>query len=131
MSNFDFDFVINTDQMGCQYQIPYNRSLAPQGSKSILVRKKSLHDITHSSTAQYTLTASGKLLPVIFLYMQESTGKFGPIVKKKKKIDILMSDYKNVFVTCSKSGKLTKQICTNYLKYCLSPYVEKKTNFCY
>lgn len=54
--------------------------------------------------------------------MQELTGKFGPTVQKR--IDKLTTDYKNVLVTCSKSGKLTKQIYTDYLKYCLSPYVE-------
>lgn len=121
MPEYDFDFVINTDQTGCQYQITYNRTLAPQGSKTVLIKKKSLHDISHSYTAQYTITASGKILPVVFLCMQESTGKFGPLVQKK--IDHLIAEYKNVFVTCSKSGKLTKNIYTDYLKYCLSPYV--------
>lgn len=83
MPEYDFDFVINTDQTGCQYQITYNRTLAPQGSKTVLIKKKSLHDISHSYTAQYTITASGKILPVVFLCMQESTGKFGPLVQKK------------------------------------------------
>lgn len=83
MSNFNLDFVINTDQTGCQYQIPYNRSLAAQGSKTVLVKKKSLHDITHSYTAQYSLTASGKLLPIVFLCMQEPKGNLVLLLKKK------------------------------------------------
>jgi len=66
MSNFDHDFIINTDQTGCQYQIPYNRTLALQGSKTVAIKKKSLHNITHSYTAQYSITASGKLLPIVF-----------------------------------------------------------------
>ncbi|XP_071573952.1 uncharacterized protein [Temnothorax nylanderi] len=121
MPEFDCNFIINTDQTGCQYQIPYNRSLAPKGSKTVFIKKKSLHNISHSYTAQYAITASGKMLPVVFLCMQESTGKFGPTVQKK--VDTLISEYKNVFVSCSKSGKLTKHIYTDYLKYCLSPYV--------
>lgn len=40
MPNFNFDFIINTDQTGCQYQIPYNRSLALQGTKTVLIKKK-------------------------------------------------------------------------------------------
>jgi len=48
--------------------------------------------------------------------------KFGP--KVQKKLDTLINEYKNVFVTCSKLGKLTKALYTDYLKYCLSPYVE-------
>ncbi|GFW04020.1 transposable element Tc3 transposase [Trichonephila clavipes] len=31
--NYDKDFVLNTDQTGCQYQSTYNRTLAEQGSK--------------------------------------------------------------------------------------------------
>lgn len=123
MPNFNFDFIINTDQTGCQYQIPYNRSLALQGTKTVLIKKKSLHNITHSYTAQYSLTASGKLLPTVFLCMQEATGKFGPTIKKK--IDHLTNEYKNIFVTCSKSGKLSKVIYKDFLINCISPYVEK------
>jgi len=121
MPDFELDYIINTDQTGCQYQMTYNRTLATQGSKTVLVKKKSLHDISHSYTAQYSIIASGKILPVVFLCMQEPAGKFGP--KVQKKVDTLINEYKNVFVTCSKSGKLTKTLYT-YLKYCLSPYVE-------
>lgn len=62
LSNVNFDFVINTDQIGCQYQIPYNRSLAEQGSKFLV--KKSLHDIIlHSYTTQ-----------CLFAYVQQRRG---------------------------------------------------------
>lgn len=122
MSEFDLDFVINTDQMGCQYQMLYNQSLIPQHLQNVLPKKKSLHDTSQLYTVQYSITASGKLLPVVFLCMQEPLGKFNPTVQRN--INTLMTEYKNVFVTCSKSGKLTKLIYMDYLKYCLSPYVE-------
>jgi len=51
--------------------------------------------------------------------MQKPAGQFGPKVQKNY---TLMNDYKNVFVTCSKLGKLTKTLYTD-LKYCLSPYM--------
>lgn len=77
------DYIINTDQTGCQYQSTYNRALAKQESKTVLVPKKDLNKVSHSYTAQYALTASGKILSFVFLCMQEPSGKFGPIVKKK------------------------------------------------
>ncbi|KAG5342857.1 TRY5 protein, partial [Acromyrmex heyeri] len=120
MSDFNLDFVINTDQTGCNYQIPYNRSLAAQDTKIVLVQKKNLHNIkTNSYTAQYSLTASGKLQPIVFLCMQKSSGKFGSIVKK---IDKLMNELKNVYITCLKSGKLSKIMYKEYLNNCFSLY---------
>ncbi|GFY79658.1 valine--tRNA ligase [Trichonephila inaurata madagascariensis] len=36
---FDKDFVINTDQTGCQYQSTFNRTLAHKGSNTIFVKR--------------------------------------------------------------------------------------------
>ncbi|GFX11515.1 HTH CENPB-type domain-containing protein [Trichonephila clavipes] len=63
--NYDKDFVLNTDQTGCQYQSTYNRTLAEQGSKVVLVKRKNMNKVTHSYTAQYVMTLSGKLLPTV------------------------------------------------------------------
>ncbi|GFY20562.1 HTH CENPB-type domain-containing protein [Trichonephila clavipes] len=41
--NYDKDFVLNTDQTGCQYQSTYNRTLAEQGSKVVLVKRKDMN----------------------------------------------------------------------------------------
>lgn len=106
ISKFDLDFVINTDQTGCNYQTMYNRSLDYQGAKSVYVKKHNLNKTTHSYTAQYSLTASEKLLPFVYLCMQEPTNKFGP--KVAETIKILTKEFGNIIVTCSKSGKLTK-----------------------
>jgi hypothetical protein len=122
ISKFDLDLVINTDQTGCQYQMTYNRSLDYQGVKTVLVKKQNLNKLTHSYTAQYSITASGKLLPRVFLCLQEPTNKFGPIVSKT--IEKLQTELKNVVVTCSKSGKLTKCLYEEFLKSILVPYVK-------
>ncbi|KYM98426.1 hypothetical protein ALC62_10866 [Cyphomyrmex costatus] len=123
ISKFDLDFVINTDQTGCQYQMTYNRSLDFRGVKTVFVKKQSLNKLTHSYTAQYSITASGKLLPLVFLCLQEPTNKFGPTVSKK--IKKLTTEFKNVVVTCSKSGKLTKELYKQFLQNILVPYVNK------
>lgn len=40
ITDYELDYVLNTDQTGCQYQIPFNRSLAAQGSKTVEVVRK-------------------------------------------------------------------------------------------
>ncbi|GFV02773.1 HTH CENPB-type domain-containing protein [Trichonephila clavipes] len=81
--NYDKDFVLNTNQTGCQYQSTYNRTLAEQGSKVVLVKWKDMNKVTHSYTAQYVMTLSGKLLPTVFICLQEANGNFGPRCKNQ------------------------------------------------
>lgn len=76
---------------------------------------------THSYTAQYTITLDGTLLRKVFLCMQEVNKQFGPRVQERVKQ--LEEEYGNVYVTCSKSGKLSKSLYQEYLKYVLKPYV--------
>ncbi|GFY21624.1 HTH CENPB-type domain-containing protein [Trichonephila clavipes] len=67
----------------CQYQSTYNRTLAEQGSKVVLVKRKDMNKVTHSYTAQYVMTLSGKLLPTVFICLQEANGNFGPRVQNQ------------------------------------------------
>lgn len=123
MANFDLDFVINTDQTGCQYQATYNRSLEMAGTKVVAVATKNLDVVTHCYTAQYAIPASGKIIPQVFLCLREPSGYFGPRVEKT--VEALTKKYKNVIVTCTKSGKFTKQIFQQFLRSVMLPYVEK------
>ncbi|XP_044579951.1 uncharacterized protein LOC123262029 isoform X1 [Cotesia glomerata] len=90
ISNFDSDFVINTDQTdflkfifsGCQYQSMFNRTLTEKGSKTVFAKVQDMTKVSHSYTAQYSITLSGKLLPHVFICLQEPTGDFGPRIKK-------------------------------------------------
>ncbi|XP_067214157.1 uncharacterized protein [Linepithema humile] len=77
---FDRDYVINTDQTGCEYRVDVRRILSTKGEKSTKVFLGDFNKITHSYTAQYAIIASGKLLPKVFLCMQEPKGMFGPRV---------------------------------------------------
>ena len=92
ISKYIPDFVINTDQTGCNDQTTYNRSLDFQGVKTVLVKKKRF-ELTHSYTAQYSITASGKLLLKVFLCMQE-VYKFGLLLSKK--FEALENEFINV-----------------------------------
>ena len=113
LQNFHPDLIINTDQTGCQYQSTIDRTLAQKGTKSVFIKKKSLHKISHSYTAQYSLTCSGKLIPKVFICLQETGDKFGPIIQKQ--VDALVVEFGNVIVKCSRSGKLTTNIYRDYL----------------
>jgi hypothetical protein len=66
---------------------------------------------THSNTIQPTVSADGKLLSPLFLCLQETDDEFGP------RISANLQQRANVYVTCSKSGKLTKSLlhdwCSN------------------
>lgn len=119
------DYVLNTDQMGCEYRAPVNRTYTNKGEKSVFVFLGDTNKLTHSYTAQYTSTASGKLLPKVFVCLQEAKGVFGPVVQKK--IDELSRKYKNVCITCSKSGKLSKNLVDLYTSEIIEPYVEDES----
>ena len=72
-----------------------------------------VNKVTHSYTAQYSLTASGKLIPQVFLCLQKPSGKFGPQIQQK--IQKLCKHYGNTFITCSKSGKLSSVLFQLYI----------------
>ncbi|GBN35976.1 hypothetical protein AVEN_22431-1 [Araneus ventricosus] len=122
--NFNKDYVINTDQTGCQYQSNYNRTLAVKGSKTIFVKRNDMNKVTHSYTAQYSLSLSGKVLPKVFICLQEATGNFGPRVQKS--VNRYAEKYRNVVIKSSKSGKLTSGLYIDFLNDCLKPYVREE-----
>ncbi|XP_032679519.1 uncharacterized protein LOC116847972 [Odontomachus brunneus] len=124
LQNYSLDLIINTDQTGCQYQSTIDRTLAQKGVQSVFVKKKSSYKISHSYTAQYALTCSGKLVPKVFLCLQETGDKFGPIIQKQ--VDALVVEFGNVIVKCSRSGKLTTNIYKDFLKEILQPYVKNE-----
>ena len=72
-----------------------------QGTKKVECVVQSVFSTTHSYTIQPTITADGRLLSPLFMVLQEANGEFGPIVQKT------LFKPTNVYVTASKSGKLT------------------------
>ncbi|KYN27428.1 hypothetical protein ALC57_03184 [Trachymyrmex cornetzi] len=122
ITKFDLNFVINTDQTGCEYRSDVRRSLSGKGEKLTEVFIGDFNKVTHSYTAQYTVTATGKLLPRVFLCMQEPKGQFGPRVKRQ--VTLLSEKFGNIYVTASKSGKLTKQHFNEFVAEIMKPYCE-------
>ncbi|GFW94815.1 HTH CENPB-type domain-containing protein [Trichonephila clavipes] len=112
-----------TQEIWCQYQLTYNRTLAEQGSKVVLVKRKDMNKVTHSYTAQYVMILSGKLLPTVFICLQEANGNFGPRVQKS--VDEYAKIYTNVAITSSKSGKLTTALYKDFLIDVMKPFVKK------
>jgi len=73
--------------------------------------------MTHSYTVQPVISADGRLLPKLFVVLQEKDGKFGERVKK----EIFKAD--NLYVLPSKSGKLTKSIVQAWIEDVYLPNV--------
>ncbi|EFN85047.1 hypothetical protein EAI_12586, partial [Harpegnathos saltator] len=123
--DYDPNFVINTDQTGCQYRVNVSRTYTHTGQKLVQLyidlNKGDLNKVSHSYTAQYSLTKSGKLLNKVFVCLQEFSDNFG--VRVQKDVDELLKLCKNVVITCSKSGKLTTSLYEQYLKNVVKPYV--------
>lgn len=121
ISNFDLRFVLNTDQMGCEYRSNIKRTLDHRGTKSVELYIGDLNKVTHSYTVMYTISASGTLLPKVFICLQEPGGQFGPRVA----VDVQRyeDDFGNVYVTCSGSGKMSTALMKTYLDEIIKPYV--------
>ena len=95
------DNIYNSDQSEFQLEIHSGRTLAVQGTKKVECVVQSVFSTTHSYTIQPTITADGRLLSPLFMVLQEANGEFGPIIQKT------LFKPTNVYVTASKSGKLT------------------------
>jgi len=66
-NDYNSDFIINTDQTGCEYRVNVSRTYTHKGEKAVELYIGDLNKITHSYTAQYSLTKSGKLLDKVFV----------------------------------------------------------------
>ncbi|XP_046740448.1 uncharacterized protein LOC124407901 [Diprion similis] len=93
------------------------RTLANQGSKEIECVVQSISSTTHSYTIQPTISADGKLLSPLYLVLKEIGGDFGPRVEKT------LFKPTNVFVSASKSGKLTSDHFKQWLTEIYFPNV--------
>lgn len=83
-----------------------------------------MNKVAHSYTAQYSITMSGRVLPLVFVCLQEFTGTFGPRVQKT--VNEYAKKYTNVVITSSKSGKLTTGLYKDFLVNALKPYVQNE-----
>jgi hypothetical protein len=115
--------VINTDQSGFNYELHSPRTLSIVNEKSTFLCVNSLHSTTHSYTIQPIVSMAGQLFSKFLICLQEIKGHFGPIVTED------LPKFKNVMITCSKSGKMTRELVVNCNEHIVKPIM--KENFVY
>jgi len=100
--------VFNSDQSGFNLEVHAGRTLALKGSMKVEGLAQSLNSLTHSYTIQPVVSADGELKSPMLIVLQETGGKFGPIVEN--------TIYKanNIIALPSKSDKLTSEIATQW-----------------
>ena len=105
--NYSKSEIFNSDQSGFNLEVHSGRTLEYKGVKTVEMLIQSKSAMTHSYSIQPTISADGYLLSPLYIVLKEEKGNFGPRIKPR--IDKLLEKIPNVYVSSSKSGKLTKQ----------------------
>ena len=116
--------IFNSDQSGFSYEVEPKRTLSEKGEKSTMGLVKSMNKVTHSYSIMPIINMNGNLLSPMLIGLQEAADSFGP--RASSKIEELSREYPNVFITCSKSGKLDKAKMKMWVEYCLQPNIKHK-----
>lgn len=107
---FDPTEVFNTDQSGFNYLVHTNRTLSYIGERNTFVQVQAAGPLTHSYTIQPLLNMNGQFVGKLYINLKETDGVFGPLVAAT------MPQYPNLYITCSKSGKLTKDLASEWVQ---------------
>ena len=91
----------HTDESGFNLEIHSGRTLTHCGEKTVEACVQSVSLITHSYTILLTVSTCDQLLSPLFMVLKQTSGEFGPRVAEH------LLTPANVFLTASKSGKLT------------------------
>jgi hypothetical protein len=67
--------IFNTDQTGVEKELHSTRTISFSGDKKTFAAVQSKNATTHSYTLQPTISLNGRLLPTIYLCLQEQGGK--------------------------------------------------------
>ncbi|KYN12147.1 hypothetical protein ALC57_15691 [Trachymyrmex cornetzi] len=100
--------IFNSDQSGFNLETHAGRTLVLKGSLKVECLAQSLNSLTHSYTIQPIISASGELKSPLLIVLQESNGKFDPVVEKT------LYKANNIVALASKSGKLTSDIAAKW-----------------
>lgn len=124
-AQFDPTEVFNTDQSGFNYVVHTNRTLSYTGERVTRASVNAVGPLTHSYTIQPLLNMSGALVGKLYVNLQEIEGQFGPRVATS------LPNFPNLFITCSRSGKLTSSLVQNWSQQVLKEVVERlNTDVC-
>ena len=88
------------------------RTLSSTEEKETLGNIQSMNAMTHSYTLQVLISNAGKLASKLLLCLQEANAKFGPWIDE----ELARSTPSNVYVTCSRSGKMDKSTLREWIK---------------
>jgi ABC-type ATPase with predicted acetyltransferase domain len=116
--------VHNSDQSNFNLEIHGGRTLSFKGNMKVECLAQSLNSLTHSYMIQSIVIASGLLKSPLFIVLQETGGKFGPLVEKHT------YKAKNIIVLPSVSGKLTSQIAVQCYKDIYLSNVSERSVLC-
>ncbi|GAV00910.1 hypothetical protein RvY_11693 [Ramazzottius varieornatus] len=118
------DCLWNADQSGFEYEMRPGRTLDFVGAKHVLALTISENSMTYSYTVMMCVfPGTRKFLRILFLTLQEDKGVFGPIVKRT------MFKDRNLHVTASTSGKMTKQLFIEWCERVLFPHMHRHCIF--
>lgn len=96
--------IFNSDQSGFNLETHAGHTLTLKGSSKVECPAQSLNSLTHSYTIQPIVSADEDLKSSLLIVLQETGGKFGPIVEQT----LYKAD--NIVTFASKSGKLTSDL---------------------
>jgi hypothetical protein len=96
-------------------EIHSGRTLANQGQKLIEAEVQSISATTHTYTILPAVSADGQLLSPLFIVLKESTGTLGSRVRTN------LFQAKNLYISATKSGKMTKELFQTWLKEVFFP----------
>jgi hypothetical protein len=119
ISNYNPNYVLNTDQSGLQLEMFSNRTLSYEGEKLTLSIVRSTNNTTHSYTVQPTITMNGNLLGPLFLCLKEESGRLSENIQRN------LFKPSNIVLTCSVSGKLTSSLVKYWRDNVLLPSIGK------
>ena len=101
--------VFNIDQSGIERECHQGITLAPKGTKKVIMTVQSKNATSHSSTVMPVVGADGHIMPVMFLQIAEPTGhfpKFKPVFQAP-----------NLYTTCGKSHIMTVKTLQEFMEH--------------
>jgi len=116
--------VYNSDQSGFNLETHAGHTLALKGSLKVECLAQSLNSLTYSYTIQPLVSANGDLKFPLLIVLQETSGKFRPIIEKT----LYKAD--NIVIFPSKSGKLTSDLAINWFTNVFLSNTGENSVFC-
>lgn len=118
---YDKNNIINFDQSGFNYELTIPRTLSAVNERATFCLIRCSHATTHSYTVLPSLIASGKLLPICLIILQETNGVFGPHVSVE--VSSLQQKCKNLYILPSHSGLMQLEHIDIYKNVVLQKHI--------